>query len=93
MQLLCAHCPRVFVCAQAYDVLSDPNKRQIFDQFGEEGLKGAPPPPGPAGRGPGAQAYPAGPGQGFSYSGVDAETAEKIFQVRSFGSSLICLVR
>lgn len=66
-------------------MLSDPNKRHIFDQYGEEGLKGGVPPPGAQagpGRGPaGAQAYPAGPGAGFSYSGVDAETAEKIFQV------------
>ncbi|KAF1743081.1 hypothetical protein MXB_487 [Myxobolus squamalis] len=26
--------------AEAYEVLSDPKKRQVFDQFGEDGLKG-----------------------------------------------------
>ncbi|KAI3607426.1 hypothetical protein WG66_004920 [Moniliophthora roreri] len=51
--------------SEAFEVLSDKNKRAIYDQFGEEGLKGGGPSPG-AGAGAGG----AGPGfSGFGFPG------------------------
>ncbi|KAF8313673.1 DnaJ-domain-containing protein [Clavulina sp. PMI_390] len=51
---------------EAYEALSDKNKRAIYDQFGEEGLKNGPPPPGASGGGFGAGPGPGGMPGGFS---------------------------
>ncbi|KAG2176602.1 hypothetical protein INT44_007266 [Umbelopsis vinacea] len=48
---------------EAFEVLSDKNKRAIYDQYGEEGLKGGPPPS--SGGAGGAGGFPGGFSGGF----------------------------
>ncbi|QRW03916.1 DnaJ domain protein [Ceratobasidium sp. AG-Ba] len=56
--------------SEAFEVLSDKNKRAVYDQFGEEGLKGAPP-PGAGGEGGFGGGFPGG---GFSSGGFPGGT-------------------
>ncbi|KAG2493629.1 hypothetical protein HYH03_008146 [Edaphochlamys debaryana] len=71
--------------SEAYDVLSDKDKRAVFDQFGEEGLKGGMP-AGPGAGGPEGMGGMGGGMGGGSYQ-FDADMAAHLFE-SLFGGSM-----
>lgn len=77
-----------FQISEAFEVLSDKQKRTIYDQFGEEGLKGGGGPTPGAGPGPGFSSFGGMPGaQTYTFtsgpsgfSGFSPTDPNKIFE-------------
>ena len=69
LSVLAATIPAPLMSQLLLQVLSDPDKRKVFDQFGEDGLKGGIP-PGAANGGAMPGGFPAG---GFAFRPGNAE--------------------